>query len=302
MSGGGLLHAIHNAWRKNTPELVGLWTGALPDFVTARRPKEPLLGVPVFCYHLVEPETFEADLEFLRTNDYRTVSAAEMVEFLHGARELSSRSVMLTFDDGPRNFHDVAFPLLRRYGACATAFIAPGLHGEDDSDAASTARPMSWQEVRAVHASGCVEFQSHTLESRFVPDWPMPVALAGCAPALEASRRGTPRAFGEDLALSRSILESQLRGATVNQLAFPMYRGTTAALDTARALGFRACYWGLVAGRPLNRRGDSPFHVSRLSDEFVRRLPGSGRISITQMIRERVKRAQSARAWRRQFA
>jgi len=299
---GAWRRAISDAWRKNTPELMGLWTGALPDFVTARRPKEPLVGVPVFSYHLVEHEAFEADLEFLRANQYRTVRSAEMVAFLQGRCELPPRSVMLTFDDGAKNFHDVAFPLLSRYAAHATAFIAPGLHGDDDADKSFDARPMSWQEIRAIHAAGIVEFQSHTLESRFVPDWPMPVPLAGCAPALEASRRGLPQAFDQDLERSRGMLESQLGGATVDQLAFPMYVGTDAAVDAARALGFRACYWGLVPGRPLNRRGDSPFHISRASDEFVRRLPGSGRISVEGLIRARLHRAQTARQWRRRFA
>jgi peptidoglycan/xylan/chitin deacetylase (PgdA/CDA1 family) len=270
--------------------------------VSSRRPSELLPGVPVFCYHLVEAESFAADLEFLKINGYRTISSTEMVECLLGARELSRRSVMLTFDDGPRNFHEVAFPLLRAHGARATAFIAPGLHGEDPTDDQLDARPMSWQEVAAIHASGLVDFQSHTLESRYVPDWPAAVPLAGCAPALEAQRRGSPRTFGDDLAASRQLIEEHLPAVSVDQLAFPMYVGTAEAVETARALRFRACYWGLIPGRPVNRCGDSPFQISRISDEFVRRLPGEGRISLAQMIRERVNRARSARAWRRRFA
>jgi peptidoglycan/xylan/chitin deacetylase (PgdA/CDA1 family) len=302
MSRGGFSGAFQDAWRKNSPELLGLWNGALPDFATSRRPREPLLGVPVFSYHLVEAETFGADLEFLKRNGYRTISSAEMVDYLLVGLDLPPRSVMLTFDDGPRNFHDVAFPLLRTYSGHATAFIAPGLHRDAAADEETDARPMSWEEISRVHASGLVDFQSHTLESRFVPHWPAPAALAGCAPALEAQRRGAPRDFADDLAASRQLLETRLPAAPVDQLAFPMYIGTTAAVETARSLGFRACYWGLVAGRPLNRRGDSPFKISRMSDEFVRRLPGERRVSIAQMLRTRVNRARSARAWRRRFA
>jgi peptidoglycan/xylan/chitin deacetylase (PgdA/CDA1 family) len=298
---GGLPDAVRNAWRKNSPELLGLWNGALPDFVSSTRPSEPLRGVPVFCYHIVKAESFGADLEFLKVNGYRTISSTEMVEHVLGARDLPQRSVMLTFDDGPRNFYEVAFPLLRAHDARATAFIAPGLHGEDPVDDQLDARPMSWEEVSAVHASGLVDIQSHTLESRYVPAWPMAVPLAGCAPALEARRRGPPRAFDKDLAASRQMIQTRLPAAAVDQLAFPMYVGTAEAVETARSLGFRACYWGLIPGRPLNCRGDSPFQISRVSDEFVRRLPGEGRVSIAQLIRERVNRARSARAWRRRF-
>ncbi len=250
---------IKDAWRKNTPELLAWWNGGLPEFVTARRPREPLGGVPVFCYHMVEHATFDADLSFLRRNGYRTLSASELVLYLEGQLEVPDRSVLLAFDDGPRNFYDVAFPLLRAYGAKAVAFIAPGLHASagdsaNDSDRAE-ARPMTWQEMQIISASGLVEFQSHTLESRFVPAWPLPAALAGCDPAIEAPRRRTPLPFEQDLAASREAIETHLPGLKIEQLAFPMYVGSEAAVNSARALGFKACHWGLLARTILEPAG-----------------------------------------------
>jgi peptidoglycan/xylan/chitin deacetylase (PgdA/CDA1 family) len=247
----------------------------------------------------VEPEQLQADLEFLRTNGYRTLSGDEFLDHLNGAGAIPERSVMLTFDDGPRNFYAVAFPLLRRFSARAIAFIAPGLHAEPGADDLLADRPMNWRELEEIHATGLVQFQSHTLESRFVPEWPAPVPLAGCLPKLEQARRGRPLDLREDLVRSRELLEARLRGACVDHLSFPMYLGTPAAVDIARSLGFRACYWGLIPRRPLNRAGDSPFFVSRMSDEFLRRLPGERRVSIRQLIRERMHRVQLARAWRR---
>ena len=293
------LTALADAWRKNGPEILGLCTGALPRFVTARRPRAHLGGVPVFSYHLVEPLELDSDLEFLAANGYSTLGTRELLEHLSGAGEPLQRAVMLTFDDGPRNFFDVAFPLLRRYGARAVAFIAPGLHADTERDA--DARPMTWQEIGAIHACGLVEFQSHTFESRSAARWPAPVPLAGCDPALERRRRGAPRTWAEDLALSRREIESRLAGAQVDQVAFPMYVGTPAAVEVARRLGFRACYWGLLAGRALNRPGDSPFHISRLSGEFVQRLPGAGRASLRSLLHRRMRLIQRARAWRRRF-
>ena len=297
-----LFTTVREAWRKNAPEAFGLLNGALPDFVTARRPRRDVVGVPVFSYHLVESDSFEADLEFLAINGYATLGGSDLVAYLSGARSPAGRSVMLTFDDGPRNFFDVAFPLLKRFNARAVAFIAPGLHADADRDDELGARPMTWQEMRIIHASGLVEFQSHTYESRFVPCWPMAVPLAGCDPLLEHSRRREPLQFDADLAMSRKEIEEHLPGTSVDQLAFPMFVGTSAAVAAARGLGFRACYWGLTPGRPLNRPGDSPFFVSRLSDEFLRRLPGVGRISIRQLLHGRLQRIKAARAWRRRTA
>jgi peptidoglycan/xylan/chitin deacetylase (PgdA/CDA1 family) len=257
--------------------------------------------VPIFCYHVVEPAGFEADLRFLRDNGYAALDASAMVGHLDGSAPAPPRSVMLTFDDGPRNFHDVVFPLLRRYSTRAVAFVAPGLHAEHAEPAQGEARPMTWDEIRRIHDSGLVEFQSHTLESRYVPNWPAPAALAGVDPGIENPRRGPAREFADDLAASVALLEQKLPGARVRQLAFPIYIGSEAAIASARALGFEACYWGLTPGRAVNRSGDSPFHASRISDEFLRRLPGSGRISVAGMLSERLRRIRAARAWRSRY-
>jgi peptidoglycan/xylan/chitin deacetylase (PgdA/CDA1 family) len=293
------LTALRNVWRKNAPELIGLFDGSLPDFVTARSPRA-LPGVPVFCYHLVDADTFSADLSFLRTNGYHLLSGAEFLAYMRDGHPIPPRSAMLTFDDGPRNFHEVVFPLLREFGAKAVAFIAPGLHA--DSDETPDARPMDWGQIEEIHASGLVEFQSHTFESRFVPGWPKPAALVACEPALERARRlPTALELREDFERSRAALAARLPGSDIVHLSFPQYIGTPEAVEIAKAVGFEVCYWGYLPNRPLNTPGDSRFLISRVGDEFVRRLPGEGRISIRDMLAERIRRIQAGRAWRRRF-
>jgi hypothetical protein len=296
-----IVASIKSAWRKNSPELRGLFNKALPDFVARRRPRDQTHGVPVFCYHIADPESFTADLDFLARNGYTTISATEMLRYLRGELKLLQRSVMLSFDDGPKNFFDVTFPLLKRYNAKAVAFVAPGLHSDAAHNESGDARPMSWEEMRIIHATGLVEFQSHTLQSCYAPNWPMVVPLAGCDPKLENKRRRASLPFKEDLVRSTTELEAQLPGAKVTQLAWPMYDGTAEAVEAAREVGFEACYWGLVPNRPVNRKGDSPFFISRISEEYVRRLPGAGRISVADLIRGRLQRIQAAKAWRRQY-
>jgi peptidoglycan/xylan/chitin deacetylase (PgdA/CDA1 family) len=297
-----IIKSIQDACRKNLPEIVAWWNGSLPQFVTARLPRAPLDGVPVFCYHLVEIGPFEADLQFLQRNGYVTVNTDQLVGYLNRSITLPSKAVMLTFDDGPRNFHDVAFPLLQKYNAKALAFIAPGLHADATVTTDTDARPMTWEEIQRVHASGLVEFHSHTLESRYVPKWPMPVPLAGCEPQIESGRRGAPLALERDLVLSQHLIETKLPATKVHQLSFPMYNGTEAAVALAKSLGFRACHWGLVRGRPVNRPGDSPFYISRISEEFLRRLPGEGRSTFIELLRGRAHRIKLGRSWRRRFA
>lgn len=289
---GALAARMRSSWEKNAPELFGLFNGALPPFVHARQPRLPAAAVPVFAYHRVSGAQLREDLAFLARNGYRALSGHEFLEHLSG-RCVQSTAVVLSFDDGPRNFYLEALPALSEFRARAIAFIAPGLHSDDDGGGFE--RPMTWQEITAVHETGLIEFQSHTLESRFVPRWPRAVPLVGCSARLQSQRRGAPLPLGQDLERSRWLIRERLPGALVDQLAFPAYRGTPLAVITARMHGFRACYWGLLAGRDLNRPGDSPFWISRLSGEFLRRLPGSGRVSLRELIGRRLHAARSAR-------
>ena len=146
---------------------------------------------------------------------------------------------------------------------------------------------MTWREIAAIHASGLVEFQSHTFESRFVPKWPLEVPLAACDPSIERKRRRPPLSFEADLGAVPTRTRKALAGSKGRSARIPDVSRNTRAVQTARDSAFRACYWGLIPGRPVNRRGDSPFYVSRLSDEFLRRLPGTGRITIREMFRAR---------------
>ncbi len=284
----GPLQRARSAWHKNSYEILGLVNGGLPGFVHLPWGPSPGLGVPVFHYHVVTSAALEADLRHLRTNGFTTLGADAFLAHLRGDRT-AERAVVLTFDDGPRNFFTVALPLLERYRARAIAFIAPGLHLDEASDEvlASPRRPMTWTELGTVHSSGLVDIECHTLESRYVPRWPEPMALDGVDPAIEGPLRREPLPLYDDLVAARALIEHRLTGKRVRHLAFPAYDGTQQAIDAARRAGYEACHWGVRAGRALNSPGASPFHVSRLSSEFLRRLPGRGRLSSLDVLRNR---------------
>jgi peptidoglycan/xylan/chitin deacetylase (PgdA/CDA1 family) len=65
---------------------------------------------------------FEADVEFLLRH-YAPVTEQDVVSHLHGGRALPPRCVLLTFDDGFREIHDVVAPLLRAKGVPAVFFL-----------------------------------------------------------------------------------------------------------------------------------------------------------------------------------
>jgi peptidoglycan/xylan/chitin deacetylase (PgdA/CDA1 family) len=288
---------LRDAWRKNAPEIAGFANGALPGFVRSQDPAEVLGGVPVFSYHVVDEATFAADCTFLRRNGYRTLSLDELLDIVAGRRPASGRDIVLTFDDGPRNFFDVAFPLLREARLGATIFIAPGLHADDYGEFQDLARrPMTWSEVRTVQASGSISVQSHTLQSQYLPRWPSPAPLAGVDARIEARLRQPPLPVVEDFRAARERIESCCPGAVVRHLCYPMYHATATARAALAPAGYAAGYGGLIRGHPLVRAGMATDVLPRLSGEFLRRLPGDGRLTLRGLIARRLQEARRAQA------
>lgn len=148
-------------WRRHGRALSRLLRTRYPGFVFGLPRKSR--RVPVFVYHEVEAAAFEADLRFLAENGYRTLGADEFLACAGRA----AKSVLLTFDDARRNFWEVAFRLLREFGARATAFaptywIEPGPGGEAAEERAGAAgRCMSWDQLRECARSGLVDVEAH---------------------------------------------------------------------------------------------------------------------------------------------
>lgn len=163
------------------PEAVRVWNGTYPAFVYDRA--GGLAGkdyLPVFTFHTLEPQSFEAKLRHLRDNGYRTLTLDEAAAHVRGDARAGPRSVVLTVDDGRLSTWTVGYPLLRRYGMHAAAFVPPAFLREgpprptlaEGDPTGGTGAPLTeardrrtalrWSEARALAASDVVEVQSHT--------------------------------------------------------------------------------------------------------------------------------------------
>ena len=169
---------IQKSYSKNIPEVRALLKNQYPNFVYKSNIKTLKDEIPVFTIHTVEPSKFEEQLFFLRNNGYKTLNADEFYECVKGIKPINERSIVLTFDDGWKNVYTHVYPMLNNYGMKAVCFIIPGLisempinnnEGESKDERGPNADILcSWNEIREMHQSGVIDFQSHSMYHELV--------------------------------------------------------------------------------------------------------------------------------------
>jgi peptidoglycan/xylan/chitin deacetylase (PgdA/CDA1 family) len=74
------------------------------------------------------PAEFDAQMSFLASR-YRPISMSDLLAARDGSGAIRPRSVMVTFDDGYRDFAEHAWPILRRHAIPVTLFVPTGYPG-----------------------------------------------------------------------------------------------------------------------------------------------------------------------------
>jgi peptidoglycan/xylan/chitin deacetylase (PgdA/CDA1 family) len=118
--------------------------------------------VVVLLYHRLGRGTSEIDLApSVFEHQLGTLVATERVltldEMLVGDPD---GGVVLTFDDGYRDFHDVVMPLLVTYQVPATLYLATGLVANGAGTRSADA--LTWNQLREAVGTGFVTVGSHT--------------------------------------------------------------------------------------------------------------------------------------------
>src|SRR3990172_5629790 len=107
-------------------------------------------------YHLsVRIEELDKQFSYLAQNGYQTLSLNDLYESLVNRTPLPPKSVVITFDDGYRDFYFNAFPIIKKYNLRVVSFYVVNY----------TTYPnyMDWPMLREIHSSGLVDVESHTL-------------------------------------------------------------------------------------------------------------------------------------------
>lgn len=130
------------------------------------------LRVPILMYHYVEyvqdkgdtirislnipPYVFDSQLKTLRESGYTFLTASELDDIFAGKSKLPEKPILITFDDGYRDFYTDAYPILKKYNAKATAYIV--------YDFLNRPNYMFSNEVLEISKDGLVEIGAHTMD------------------------------------------------------------------------------------------------------------------------------------------
>jgi len=116
----------------------------------------------------VAPEAFAAEMKLLAEQQFQVVSLEEACGRLTSAQDLA-RMIVLTFDDGHRDFLTTAAPVLREHSFTATLFLVTGRLGDNArwSSADKTSALLTRDEVRELKSEG-FHLGSHTVSHAYL--------------------------------------------------------------------------------------------------------------------------------------
>jgi peptidoglycan/xylan/chitin deacetylase (PgdA/CDA1 family) len=207
---------------------------ALPLGLGGRR--EPG-DVAILLYHRVGAGDREVDLPVAAFEaQVAEVSEREGVLPLDAALADGSGGVVLTIDDGYRDFHDVVLPILAHHRVPAVLYLASGLVAEE---ARARDLALSWTQLREAVATGLVTVGSHTHNH---------VDLSRASPA-EAQ---------QDIVRSKELIEDRLQ-VPCRHFSYPFGAAAPQAEPTIQGL-----FQTAALGWATNRRGRiDPYRLGR---------------------------------------
>jgi len=130
-----------------------------------------VVHVPILMYHYVEyvkdkgdktrislnttPYTLEQEIKTLADAGYTFMTNAELADILDGKGKLPAKPIVLTFDDGYRDFYTDAYPILKKYQAKATQYVISGFLNNKNH--------LTTAQLLEIGKDGLVEIGAHTV-------------------------------------------------------------------------------------------------------------------------------------------
>ena len=185
------------------------------------------LQVPILMYHYVEyvknpkdtirislnttPFTLEEEIKTLISAGYTFMTNSELADCLDGKSTLPSKPILLTFDDGYRDFYTDAYPILKKYHVKATQYVIAGF--------LNFSNHLLTSQLQEIANDNLVEIGAHTVHH---------VALKG----------QSLKTVSTEVFQSRETLEQIIHKPVVS-FAYPFGSFDDQAIQVVKDAGFR---------------------------------------------------------------
>ncbi len=229
-------------------------------------------GVRILMYHrvadipgdrlAVSPGEFARQMDLLLAAGRPVAGLSAVFPPAGEGPEREGEALVLTFDDGYRDFYDNVFPVLKTRRLPAAVFVVPEfIEGQIELDRyrgrGASSRSLSWEELAEMSREG-IEIGSHSLTHR------------------ELTGLSRPEAESE-IFKSAAAIEGRL-GRRPEWFAYPRGKSNPGLAALVRAAGYR----GAVTVRPgCNRPGADPYLLRRTEisgdddrEDFLLKLAG----------------------------
>lgn len=188
---------------------------------------QKFLRMPILIYHYVEyvkddkdtirkslniiPYIFEEQVKTLKNAGYYFITLADLANVLDDKNNLNPKSVILTFDDGYRDFYTDVFPILKKYQVKAVVYIVPNFLNKPNN--------MDTWMVSEIAKSGLVEIGAHTMDHTYLAGLPL-------------------QRVKYEIGQSKKYLEKNF-GIRVVSFAYPYGAFDNQAIDVVKKAGIR---------------------------------------------------------------
>ncbi len=187
----------------------------------------PTFHIPILMYHYIEhvqdkrdtkrtslntpPEVLDREIKTMVDAHYDFITASDLADILDGIKPPPAKPVMLTFDDGYRDFYTDAFPILKKYNVKSVNYVISGFLNRPNN--------LTDSQLQEIAKSGLVEIGAHTINH---------LALAGLS--VDRARK--------EIEDSRIQLEQKL-GISITAFAYPYGSFNLIAVGLVKQAGYR---------------------------------------------------------------
>ncbi|MBE6626272.1 MAG: hypothetical protein E7628_03685 [Ruminococcaceae bacterium] len=188
--------------------------------------------VPIIMYHnitddgdsdmAISESELEAHLKRLADEGYTTVTFDMLYDYVTYGTTLPEKPVVITFDDGYLSNYERAYPLLEKYGMCATVFAigySVGCDTYKDTDNPITPH-FDEKQMQEMVSSGVIDIGSHTYDMHQSEAYETGVARTTMAQLGGESEAEYLDAIRADVQRSKEQL-SGITGEEIRVLSFP---------------------------------------------------------------------------------